>query len=120
VAAPFDRMIVTGKLGSHQGVELELMLAGKKPAALITSDEGFKDFLPHVVSGKFAMLPAYIFCGSYCYLFAISDQKWRIERIKKIYDNAVKKDTMTDEDHVAIGMLLGYTEEDIKTFLSYK
>lgn len=121
--------------GSHEGRELELMLAGKKPLALFydTIPEcgviPEQDFSPHVKSGKLIMSER-IFHSSEegapegmpsvrVVFYAPPEETKRIGQALSLMEKALfQRGRPNDDDDVQLGRLLGYTEEEIGRFLT--
>ena len=115
-------------IGPHEGRELELMLAGKKPLAMFSDivpssyqwpDEQFepyvasgalvkKEFLTETPDGRHKV--RYLF-------FALPDEVWRIEEAYvlscKHFDAWCQE---AEEACIRLGRLLGYQEADIHAF----
>jgi len=117
-------------VGPHELRELELMLAGSKPAAkfsdavvarwIIPED----DFEPHVQAGR--IIKRVVFeanPGSFDAIsvyYALPGEEWRIDALQAI-DEAIhsKLRPATEQDDIDTGRLLGYTEEEIAIFLAW-
>jgi hypothetical protein len=117
------RKITEGKLGPHAGKEVEMMIAGTKPAALISPKEKLL-LNPYIKSGNLVSMQQYKNVG---WIVAQKNEAWRLE---KIYNLLKKKDEEWDEFgpdpdkprtlyHATLGRLLGYAEDDINKFLNY-
>ena len=118
-------------IGPHEGRELELMLAGKKPLAMfgdvIQSDYEWPDaqFEPYVESGVLVKKEfiTKVFDGRYDLrrlFYALPDEVWRIEKVKALAETSYGG--WCDEaaqDCMQIGRLLGYDEADIQTFIRW-
>jgi hypothetical protein len=123
------------RIGPHEGRELELMLAGKKPLALFydTIPEcgviPEQEFAPHVKSGKVVMSER-IFHSSEedapeampsvrVVLYAPPNETWRIDKVLGLMEKALfHRGWPNDDDDVQLGRLLGYTEEEIGNYLA--
>ncbi|MEQ9347944.1 MAG: hypothetical protein RIG26_16025 [Thalassospira sp.] len=116
-------------IGPHNDRELELMLAGTKPMALFSDavhvSDYFPDadFAPHVKTGKIIRVEEIIPDEPYAmrYLFfALPGEEWRIEEALILCRN-LRAGTVKDHDadSARMGELLGYSREDIETFLAH-
>jgi hypothetical protein len=107
---------MAGKIGPHNEVELELMLLGSKPAALVERWE-YSRWKPFVDAGVFIAKPFHITCGGKpherAYAVAQAGMQWRMEQVAKEFSRNYR-------DHVRIGFLLGYDKEDIRLFITRK
>lgn len=117
-------------IGPHEGRELELMLAGKKPLAMFNDDLPFGmeppevAFDPYVKTGRFVK-GEYVIrsetgatAGLRCYFFALPGEEWRIARMIEIGRLLFEeKQPTTPELETEIGQLLGYDDADIQTFV---
>lgn len=118
-------------IGPHEGRELALMLAGRKPAAMFVDVSPLDEtapirlFRPHVRCGRligridhFAQRPNLRFRIVY---YARRGQSWRIERLRELHRGLfVAGERWTDADDIETGRLLGYAEAEIVAFLSRK
>lgn len=105
--------------GPHEGRVLTLMLHGLKPAALL-DDSDINKFRPYVEQGKFAIGEFDInWHGSLIKQYVVTQlgQEWRIKRIAKLFADRPDYDSI-NLWHARLGMLLGYSNEDIKKFLT--
>ena len=118
-------------VGPHEGRELELMLAGKKPLAsfgdFVGSDYEVPeaDFAPYVADGTFVrrevVYPSQgpLAPGRYVY-FARAGEEWRIEAIHRIHERLFVHGESTSPDiEREIGRLLGYAEADIEQYIAW-
>ncbi|MEQ8392174.1 MAG: hypothetical protein RIB30_14380 [Thalassospira sp.] len=116
-------------IGPHNDRELELMLAGTKPMALFSDavhvSDYFPDadFAPHVETGKIIRVEEIIPDEPYGirYLFfALPGEEWRIEEALILCRNLRARTVKDhDADSARMGELLGYSREDIETFLAH-
>lgn len=124
-------------LGPHDGRELELMLSGKKPAAMfyevIGHDEGLnlipkEAFQPYIDTGRFIRHEE-IFTDtrhSTRYVFyALPEYRKNIARLLEItrYAQDPRRDhsiPWPDELEREVGELLGYSNEAIAFFLKHR
>jgi hypothetical protein len=117
-------------IGPHEGKELELMLAGKKPVAMFSDvipasfDLPEEDFAPHVESGRLVKREVVITAsksGLYDmrYLFyVLPGEEWRIDRLIQIHRDFHQYNKPTSRKlEKEIGQLLGYQDQDIQVFL---
>jgi hypothetical protein len=106
-------------IGPHQGKEINLMLAGYKPVAILP-------ILKYWRPEDLAILYTFIDEGKLIYrqiheewdVIAVPGQEWRIDRMDKIItarDNGTNRISIY---HIKIGRLLGYTKDQIRFFLS--
>jgi hypothetical protein len=117
-------------IGLHEGKELDLMLAGKKPLALFYAIESEAWILPeeqfdlHVAMGKIVkadflfkpISPAAPVVK--CVLYALPSETARVPEAAEILRTVFEERTApTDDQERALGRLLGYTEADIALFL---
>jgi hypothetical protein len=121
-------------IGPHEGRELALMLAGRKPLAMFTevlpAESGLipeDHFLPHVRAGRIVMreafAPALPVAGHpgklrlRYVLYALPEEAWRIDAmllLNKVYTRQGGWDEGLER---LIGCLLGYSEADIEAFV---
>lgn len=113
---PFCRGVGRRLIGPHNGIELELMLANLKPAALITYPQSIVEFEPSIADGRFVVRTIADMRGQ-SWVITQPDQGWRALNLHGVYMNCRAKNRMDAKDHRAIGLLLGYTEESIQAFL---
>ena len=117
-------------IGPHEGRELELMLAGKKPLAMFNDDlppdmePPEVAFDPYVEEGRFVkaevVLPLSAFPGMELryYFYALPGEEWRMERMIEIERGFhEQKLPTTRELETEIGRLLGYDDADIQVFV---
>lgn len=115
-------------IGPHEGRELELMLAGKKPLAMfsdiVPSCYEWPDavFEPHVSSGELVKKEFLTETPDGRHkvrtlFFALPDEAWRIDEAYAL--SRKQFETWCDEASetcARLGRLLGYREEDIRAF----
>lgn len=119
-------------IGPHEGRELELMLAGKKPLAMFNDDlpEGMEPpeiaFDAYVAEGRFVKaeiifpVDAFPDTGLRYYFYALPREEWRMVRMIEILRGIfVDRVPSTDELEIETGRLLGYAETDISAFLDH-
>ena len=118
-------------IGPHEGRELELMLAGKKPLAMFNDDlpEGMEPpeiaFDPYVVEGRFSKGEIYVPAPEFgngrlrYYLYALPGEAWRMGRLIDIQRGFFEDRVKTTPDlETEVGRLLGYAEADINLFVT--
>jgi len=116
-------------IGPHNDRELELMLAGTKPMAMFSDAVHVSnyfpeaDFAPHVAAGRIIRVEEIIPRPPHemRYLFfALPGEEWRIKEALVMCRNlcaGTVKDH--DADSARMAELLGYSREDIETFLAH-
>lgn len=108
-------------IGPHEDRELELMLANTKPASLITPPRNIKGFEPYINVGKFLCEQISNTTTVYkSWVIVQASERYRIAAISAIYSEVRTKGYMADEDHIALGKLLGYSDEDIADFVNQR
>lgn len=99
-------------IGPHEGKIINLMLAGLKPAALLSIRP--TNALPYIKDGRIKVIGK-IKQG---YIVTIPGEEWRGKQLLKIWP---KLSRASGQDklkiHAKIGLLLGYPKEAIKKFL---
>ena len=107
--------------GPHEGRKVTLMLAKKKPAAWL-NDLDIDAFKPYIEDGT---LIAHDFDYGDRYphpgwVITLPGEEWRAAKLQKIYNNSKKYKEAGKENlwHARIGMLLGYSNEDIRKFIA--
>ena len=118
-------------VGPRELRELELMLAGTKPAAMFGEAVQFRDiipeedFAPHVAAGRIIKREYYwddkesghSFVEIY---YALPGEEWRIDALHEL--NLVVQNKLrpwTNDDEISTGRLLGYTDDEINAFLEW-
>lgn len=117
-------------VGPHEELELELMLAGKKPLAMFNDDIPFDMEPPeigfdlHVDEGKFVKGEIVVPLSNATrnslryYFYALPDEAWRIARLIEIQRGFFEKGVRTTPElETEIGQLLGYEDADILAFI---
>ena len=120
-------------VGPHEGIELKLMLAGKKPMAMFSDvvppsfDMKIEDFFAYVDTGRIVHVEETYLSKSACndpfhyVYFALENEAWRIDEMRSINHNIIDNDAcLTDELERRIGDLLGYAPEQITEYISWK
>ncbi len=116
-------------IGPHEGRELELLLAGTKPLAIMHSEPttGFmadlEPFIPHVAAGTLIQVDVPSEDGHIIrHYFCRPTEEWRIKvlEVMQAIMEMPDKGGFTEADlHRLDGTLLGYTKADIEAFLTY-
>ena len=121
-------------IGPHEGKELELMLADKKPIAMFydvvpEGEEISKNiipeaaFAPYVETGRFKRFSKDIYnvklkTDIRFVCFTLPGEEWRAKFLlwlkSELYSNALNHNPEHDR---MIGMLLGYDDSDIEEYL---
>jgi hypothetical protein len=118
-------------IGPHEGRECELMLAGLKPLAMFSDAATHchyfpeAEFAPHVAAGRIIKREETIDIPEdglvlRCLYYALPNEVWRITAahdLKKALLQGLRKPSENDE--IAIGRLLGYSDDDIQAFLRH-
>lgn len=117
-------------IGPHEGRELELMLAGKKPLAMFNDDwpEDMVSpevvFDPYVCEGLIVKDEIFVPSSAYrdgslrYYYYALPGEEWRIRRMIELHRGFfVNRVPTTRELETEIGRLLGYDEADIAVYV---
>jgi len=123
---PYDDNIERGPIltepwrGPHEDRYLTLMLAGKKPAAWV-DDLHIDAFKPFIKDGTF-IAQDFDYGERYSYpgwVITLPGEEWRAIKLQKIYNNFKKYKNAGKENlwHARVGILLGYSNEDIRKFL---
>jgi hypothetical protein len=122
--------VLPAGIGPHAGRELELMLGGSKPFAMFSDTTGSgwpceALFKPHLAAGQFvARVHSYRSVRDnvttrYLYI-ARAGEEWRIDKMHHIhFEIYCCGRPATDLDHIAIGLLLGYTKEETAAFIRH-
>lgn len=106
-------------LGPHEQREIDLMLAGKKPAALLGMTPEIRKL---VRQGKIKAFKSNVYKGGY--FFTLPGEEDRAEKLKVAFDNLKNAAHITHipEDeaqaHIEIGKLLGYSKKAIQYFIN--
>lgn len=108
--------------GPHEGRYLQLFLAGKKPAIII-DDWQMEPFEKYVESGELIKFPLLMPDSPQMtweiFVLTIPGQEWRAKKIQSLYTN---REQWPHEKmglwHSKLGILLGYTNDDIRRFIN--
>lgn len=95
--------------GPHTGSELELMLRNKKPVASIGTNKEYEKFLPYIKRKRF-ILKKDITGG---WLVAQPNEAWRIDKIINLFNSK----EYGPKYHAKLGILFGYSKDDILQFI---
>jgi hypothetical protein len=120
-------------VGPHEGRELELMLAGKKPLAMFSEAIAVpvsdlypeEEFMSHVASGTFIRRdkiyqPHNLPMAIHVIYYALPNEAWRIDELDALQSAfATGGRDCTEDDERSIGHLLGYSEREISTFIEW-
>jgi len=120
-------------IGPHDGKELNLMLAGRKPLAMFYDtlpEIGViprHEFEPHVATGRIVSremtFPPKLH-DDIPVRFAFYAQPWTIEGMAELQEihRRIHEGSLPDSDNVdvRVGRLLGYTEQEIDAYLRWK
>ena len=113
-------MLEAKLVGPHEGREFGLLISGKKKFAMLSSPElgrSKEKYQKAVQAGKL-IYEKWFHDGHPHDFFAIPGEEWRIEKAKEIYQIASATGPyLTREQHIELGRLLGYTDEEINAFL---
>jgi hypothetical protein len=118
------------EIGPHEGRELELLLAGKKPVAMFSDviPQSFelpeKDFAPFVETGQLIRREVRFSpykpgrLGLRFLFYALPEEEWRIGRLIEIH-RAIHENgkSTTPGIETEIGRLLGYLDHEIQFFV---
>ncbi len=108
---------ITEAIGPHQGNELELMMKGTKPAALI-DHRHLAQWRPYIDKFKWAVGTSQSFGGPR--MIIVAKDPTSVKQIAQLYDSAIRAGKASPEFHTQLGRLLGYSADDIAEFLAYK
>lgn len=78
-----EEILLENQIGPHEGNELELMLAGKKPAALVGTEK-LSTFKPYIKDKKLVLANKFKGGGgSTVYVVTLPNETWRGKQIEK-------------------------------------
>lgn len=118
-------------IGPHNLRELELMLAGAKPAAMFSDAITCRDiipeedFAPHVAAGRIVKREVILKSldhhpDSICIYYALPGEEWRIDALHAICEALhFKRRRPTLQDHIDHGRLLGYSADEIAAYIKH-
>jgi len=113
-------ILIEGKIGPHEDNELELMLSGTKPAALIGS-ESIGSFKPYIKDKTLSLAAKFKGGGgATVYVVTLPNETWRGKQIENQFMKQKQFPVGSPEtktSHAKMGLLLGYSKEDIRHFL---
>lgn len=124
-----EAMETNGKIAPHHGLELELMLAGKKPLAKFAADNGITakelgdaGFAPYVQSGQIKQFTVKQHDGFVEWrIYCLPGEEWRAKlcvlMIEKGSDPYFRALFDEDDLHRIDGTLLGYEKSDVEFFI---
>jgi len=103
------------RIGPHQDKEMNLMLANRKPVALVSALD-YPFWEETIFKLRWIVVPREL---QQDYVIGLPDQLWRAEKLVRITNTAIYP--YRNEVHFArVGYLLGYTKECIKAFIDRK
>lgn len=110
-------------IGPHQNKELELMLNGTKPAALISSNKELINFKPYIKNKQLSLAEKipYRDTKMYSYVITLPGEEWRGKEIHDTLLGMRGVKPMSIESipyHKKLGELLGYSDDDIEHFIT--
>jgi hypothetical protein len=117
-------------IGPHEGRELQLLLSGTKKAALFADFIPDNGLMPEEIIPELAFAP-YVenktlvrFCFEKTHpelnktfrtvIFTRPDEEWRANALMWL------RNFKDNTSHITIGRLLGYSEDDIQSFVRHK
>jgi hypothetical protein len=117
-------------IGPHEGRELQLLLSGTKKAALFSDfipDNGImpEDIIPELSFAPYVenkTITRFSFEKAYpelnkkfrTVIFTQPNEEWRADALMWL------REFKDDISHITIGRLLGYSEDDIQTYITHK
>ncbi len=108
-----------GTIGPHEGKEFELMRNGQKNIALFFSDYEFPEcFIPYIKSNIFRLKEVFISSSPKCDLTAQIVYKPEAEEEANLLAELIKIREFIPQNEKKIGLLLGYSEEDVDFYVS--
>lgn len=107
-----------GTIGPHEGKELELMLSGKKPAAIVNAFE-LQFFEPYVEDKTLVSVGS--IPDRNLYVFTLPGEERRGKKILDLIKDGPPKPNKPPSEyekhyHTELGRLLGYSEKEIEDF----
>lgn len=102
--------------GPHEGKELEMMLAGKKPAALVGN---LTEWIPYIKKHGWVVASVNHFGNSNTdtsYVVGLPGEHYRVNKIAKLVGRPFPMDP-PDAYHIMLGRLLGYDKNHIRKFI---
>ena len=108
--------------GPHEGRYLQLFLAGKKPAILIMLNE-IEPFQKYIDNGQLTKHDITVFNDTPNYVLTVPGEEWRANKLRRLFSSAVADKYWESGKealwHGKVGLLLGYTNTDIRNFMKY-
>ena len=102
--------------GPHAGAELHLMLQNKKPITSLSVPAEIEKFKPYIKSRRFIAKKTDI--GM---LIAQPNEAWRIKKIEDLFNISSEEVNKSPRSrflyHAKLGLLFGYSKEDILKFI---
>lgn len=121
-----EAISTSGTIGPHQGKELELMSAGKKPVALV-GDNDVERFRSKIDSGELVLVKTMRgAAGKPVYIISVPGQESRAQELASVYGEYTRRCLQSpnfyNSDasipfHEKIGQLLGYSDQDIQYYV---
>ncbi len=115
-----NEFVTESKIGPHEGNELNLMLAGTKPAALVGSED-IGSFKPYIKDKSLVLATKFKGGGgATVYAVTLPGEEWRGSQLAKQLAHIKQYPVGHPETklaHTKMGLLLGYAKEDIRHFL---
>lgn len=110
-------------IGPHENKELQLMLNGTKPAALISSNKELINFKPYIKNKQLSLAEKipYRDTNMYSYVITLPGEEWRGKEIHDTLLGMRGVKPMSIESipyHKRLGELLGYSDDDIEHFIT--
>lgn len=116
-------------IGPHEGRELDLLLSGQKPMAMFSDvvpasfDWGETDFDPYVQRKQILKRETFLEREGLTFrfvYFCLPSEEVRIDQLHEINTTIFTGvRPATEEDDIQTGRLLGYTEDDISTYIEW-
>lgn len=106
-------------VGPHTNRELGLMISGKKPLAMLDTSFFKQGWLDTVEEKEWSWCHMIPLRGrpEDTVLVCLPGHEFRFHALARVYANCRTTNTMIPRDHAKIGILLGYTKEQIRAFL---
>ena len=115
-----SELLTESTIGPHEDNELQLMLAGTKPAALVGS-ESLPSFKPYLKDNTLSLATKFKGGGgATVYVITLPNETWRGKQIENQFMKQKQfpiGSPETKTSHAKMGLLLGYSKEDIRHFL---
>ena len=113
-------IICEANIGPHENNELKLLLSGTKPAALIGS-ESIGSCKPYIKDKTLSLAAKFRGGGgATVYVVTLPNETWRGKQIENQFMKQKQfpiGSPETKTSHANMGLLLGYSKEDIRHFL---